>query len=281
MAADVRALFEAAPWRSVTEGEIAHTLKVPTMLKLEESKFYYWLGATFGRDGGAFVDLGSFIGGSTARLAGGIMAGGRGGTVHAYDRFTAGAAVKRNVLYPAGIPRFAGNDILELSKDLLSPFAPHVVHHPGDINEQVWEGPPIDVVVHDASKTRVSADRQAAIFWPYLEAGRSIISQQDIVHSGHPWVAIQMELWADHFEPLAFVRGSTIPYLCVKVPSAADLGTRLTAALSTEEELALLRQAGERLGHLAPKVRKVLATAVDTLAANPDVDVAWKMTSNR
>ncbi|MEM9436931.1 MAG: hypothetical protein AAGA15_07810 [Pseudomonadota bacterium] len=277
MAADVRALFEVAPWRELTEGEIAHTLQVPTMLKLEESKFYYWLGATFGREGGAFVDLGSFIGGSTARLAGGIMAGGRGGTVHAYDRFTAGAAVKRNVLYPAGIPRFAGKDILGLSKELLAPFAPHVVHHPGDINEQVWDGAPIDVVVHDASKTRVSADRQAAIFWPHLEAGRSIISQQDIVHSGHPWVAIQMELWADHFEPLAFVRGSTIPYLCVKVPSAEDLASRLTAALSTEEELALLAQARERLSPLAPKVGKVLSTSIETLAANPDVKVAWQM----
>ena len=282
MSSELKSLFDAAPWRTLSRRDIGHTLKVPTMLHMEESKFYFWMAGMFASDGGTIVDLGSFVGGSTARLAGGLMAGkdagGASGTVHAYDRFTAGEKTKRNVLYPAGIPEFEGNDILQMSKDLLAPFVPHVVHHPGDIDEGIWDGGPIDILVHDASKTRVSADRHAAIFWPHLKAGSSILSQQDLVHAGHPWVAIQMELWADHFEPLAFVRQGTIAFLCTKTPSPADLAERSVSRMTPVEELVYLAKARARYGPLAPRVDRELRRAEEVLAENPRAGVAWQLT---
>ncbi|MEM1237805.1 MAG: class I SAM-dependent methyltransferase [Pseudomonadota bacterium] len=240
------------------------------MLHRDESKFYFWLGAAFGAGGGVIVDLGSFVGGSTARLAGGMIAGNidgtTGGVVHAFDRFTAAPKAKRKVLYSAGIPQFEGDSILALSQQLLAPFAPHVVFHPGDINQARWDSTPIDVLIHDASKTRASADRHAAIFWPHLKPGASIVLQQDMIHSRFPWLAVQMELWADHFEPLTFVRNGTIAFLCVKRPTDQDLRDRAISGLSYAEDFDLMHRARQRLAPLSRRIDRQLSLALDALA---------------
>ena len=273
----VTAVFDGRPWRALVQDDIEHVLHVPSMLAWEETKFYYWLAQTFATDDGAIVDLGSFIGGSTARLAGGVMAAGAKARVHAFDRFTVDEHIKEKLLYAQGVAPFEGRDMLPVSKALLEPFGDHVVHHPGDIEDSGWTGPKIDILTHDASKSRVSMDRQAEIFWPHLVAGRSIIVQQDFLHKIQPWVPVQMEIWADHFEPLAFVRGSSVAFLCTKVPSPDLLAIRRVANLPHDEQVQMLEASRRRLGSLAPKVKADLGAARDILKINPGVDAPWKM----
>ncbi|WP_186827085.1 class I SAM-dependent methyltransferase [Shimia ponticola] len=247
------------------------------MLAWEETQFYYWLGQTFSSVDGVFVDLGCFVGGSTARFAGGIQDAGHASVVHAFDRFTVNEKIKKAVLYESGIAPFEGRDMLPLSKDLLAPFADHVVHHQGDITEAQWNGAPIDVLAHDASKSRKSMDAQAEIFWPYFRTGRTIMVQQDYLHTVQPWIPVQMELWADHFEPLAFIRGSSLAFLCTKTPAASVLEERRVANLDHADQVSLIKKARDRMAAFGKPVAKKLDIATQLLEENPGVEQPWKL----
>lgn len=73
--------FAARPWAKVTDSDLAPGLAVPSMLQLEESQLYHWLGRHVPGDG-ATVDLGAYAGGSAARLSG-LALSGQGYHLHA------------------------------------------------------------------------------------------------------------------------------------------------------------------------------------------------------
>jgi len=271
------ALFKDRPWRKLSEADLGQVTRVPSMLADEEPKFYFWLGQTFSSLDGVFVDLGCFVGGSTARFAGGIQSAGHQSIVHAFDRFTVNEKIKKAVLYENGIEPFEGRDMLPLSKELLAPFADHVVHHQGDITEAKWNGAPIDVLAHDASKSRKSMDAQAEIFWPYFRTGRTILVQQDYLHTVQPWIPVQMELWSDHFEPLAFIRGSSMVFLCTRVPSAALLEERRVSDLDDAQQVDLIKKARARMAPFGEIVAKKLDIATRLLEEHPGVEQPWKL----
>ena len=277
MVNDRAALFQGQPWRNLRDEDLVQVTAVPSMLAGEETKFYYWLGQNCASDDGAFVDLGCFVGGSAARFAGGIMDAGKSAVVHAYDRFTVNEKIKKAVLYSNGVRPFEGRDMLPLSKELLAPFGKHVEHHPGDITDATWDGTPIDVLAHDASKSRKSMDAQAAIFWPHFRLGQTILVQQDYLHTVQPWVPVQMELWADHFEPLAFIRGSSIAFVCTKVPTPEELEARRVAKLEHDEQVDLIHKAASRMAHFGDTVIEKLGVATKLLVENPGVEQPWKL----
>ena len=216
-------LFAETPWRRVPKSAFGPADAVPTMLSPMERKFYLWLAEHWAAGVGAIVDLGSFVGGSTACLAQGRARAGGRQPVHAFDRFRASEGVKENLLYPAGLARFDGTDILDLSRDLLSPFTPPVIPHKGEIEDQAWSDGPIEILCIDAAKTAASADRIAEIFFPHLMPGRSVVVQQDFLHWKVPWVPAQMEWLSAFFRPVAVVPRDTVAYLCTARPSADAL----------------------------------------------------------
>ena len=184
------------------------------MLSRMERRLYLWLAESWATGAGAIVDLGSFVGGSTACLAQGRARRGGVEDVHAFDRFRASETVKANILYDAGLPRFPGEDILPLSQELLAPFDPSVRFWKGEIEAQVWTGDPIGILAVDAAKTASAADRIAEKFFPHLIPGQSVLVQQDFLHWKVPWVPVQMEWMADCFRPVAVVPRDTVVYLC-------------------------------------------------------------------
>ena len=66
--------MSSRPWRTVTEEDLGHALGVPSMLNREEAQFYFWLAQRMAHVPGSMVDLGCFVGGSTAYLAQGAFA---------------------------------------------------------------------------------------------------------------------------------------------------------------------------------------------------------------
>lgn len=270
---EIAGKFRRREWNDLLDADLAPAAHVPTMLSDEECKLYVWLGQHWGVKDQAIVDLGSFIGGSTARLAAGAK--GSGAQIHAYDRFTANEPTKRGQLYNKGIAPFEGDDILELSKELLAAFAPDVHHHKGELAKATWDGTPISILTLDASKDPSKMDIMADTFFPSLVAGQSVIVQQDFLHWRQPWVPAQMELWHDHFLPLATVPEDTVVFLCTKTPSAADLETRRVGPTSDEELLELIKQARRRYQSFLPRER--LDRAIKAVRKNPGVRIAWQM----
>ena len=140
-------IFARAPWTHVAKTALAATHSVPTMLGPQEQQFYYWLTSVWARGDGAVVDLGCCAGGSTARLAAGAADSGLNTRIAAYDRFTAAEPLKQTLLYANGIETFAGNDLLPLAERLLSPWSDRIDLIPGEIEDNAWDGGPIELSI--------------------------------------------------------------------------------------------------------------------------------------
>lgn len=181
---------------ALTDADLAG-VGVPTVLSPDERRLYFWLARDWACGAGALVDLGCFVGGSTALLAEGQRRAGRAAPVHGHDAFTVSERFKAQFLYPAGVPAFAGADMLPVARQLLHPWAGTVRLHPGRIEDQVRDGVPIEIRAMDASNTAGTADAMAAAFLPALVPGRGIVIQQDFLHWRQPWVAAQMALLGD------------------------------------------------------------------------------------
>lgn len=261
-------------WMSAELEVPAEASAVPTMLSEEECRLLFWLARDHVTGQGALVDLGCFAGGSTARLAAGVVASQHQATVHAFDHFTIQDGQKRKYLYPAGVRPFVGNSMIGAVKQLLRRWQQTIRLHPGEITEKTWESGPIEVLFIDAGKTPAAADHIARAFMPSLIAGCSVVIQQDYQHWRQPWLVAQMERLSECFEPAGACESGTVLFLCTRVPDDEDLERSRVTDLSDAELIDLLRRAATRFP--APVKRK-LARAILGIRDNPGVRVPPKM----
>lgn len=266
--------FNARPWDNVAVP--ADAAAVPTMLTEEEGALLHWLARDYATGAGAVVDLGCFAGGSTARLASGVAAAGRTAEVHAFDHFTLTEEQKDRYLYPAGIARFRGKDMLPAVKQFMAPWQQIVTFHRGDITKTTWTGGPIEILFIDASKTPNTADRIAQIFMPHLIPGRSIIVQQDYLHWRQPWVPAQMELFGDCFELVGWCAKNTVIFRTTCSVTAKDLTAARTEGLSDADLTTLI---GQAMGRFPNRPQRAdLARAIMGIEDNPGTREPHRMT---
>jgi len=275
MPLDDPSVFSRAPWMALDDMAFGASAQVPTMLRPAERRLYLWLTSEWARGAGAVVDLGCFVGGSTAILAEGLRRAGLPGPVHAYDAFRISETAKARHLYARGIAPFEGQDMLPLAREFLAPWADLVRLHPGRIEAQAWEDGPIEILALDASKTAGTMDRMAESFLPALIPGRSVIVQQDFLHWKQPWVAVQMSRMLDWFRPLARAPRDSVAFLCTREIDAEALAAGQAAELSDAEmveDLVRLREAMRGLG-----VGKGLKELVAAVELNPGIRAAAEM----
>lgn len=229
----IPAEFAEQPWRNVSNKALLPAQSVPTMLHPQEQKLYYWLTRNGIGRAGAVVDLGCFVGGSTARLAQGLADAGGNAIIHAFDRFTADPKTKQTFLYDRGVPAFDGENMLPVAQRLLAPWQDHIRLHVGEIQDIGWNPAdgPIALMLLDACKRTEWTDYTAETFYPHLIAGQSVISHQDFLQWNQFWLPPHMLLMADYFEPLAFVRGTSLLFRCTRTPSPDDLRALRVAGL--------------------------------------------------
>lgn len=267
--------FLNAPWKTAEIQGFDAARAVPTMLAAEEQALYAWLTAHWMQDIGAVVDLGCFVGGSTARLAAGLAAGARKAHLHAFDKFTCDEDLKRSMLYPAGIAPFEGRETLSLVRDLLTPWQDRITLHPGQIEQQHWDKGPIELLVMDASKRIDTMDQMGRTFFPSLIPGQSLVIQQDYLQWRQPWVPVQMEAMSDWFTPIAHVPNDTVVFLNTVQIDDAALEAGRVEAMSENRKLSLLRAAkkrGDKVGY-----GKHLRPSIQALKANPGVVAAFDL----
>ena len=274
--------FADAPWNGVDAAVLGPAGAIPTMLRWQEQQLYYWLTRHQIGGPGAVVDLGVFVGGSTARLAQGMADAAQDGaaktrTIHAFDRFTADDQAKHRNLYPQGIAEFDGADILPLATALLSPWAGHIRLHRGEIQDAAWD--PADgkiaLLMLDACKRPAWTDRMGEIFYPQLIAGQSVINHQDFLHWKQPWLVAHMAVMADFFTPLAFVPGTSMLYRCTRVPTLADLAVRRVADLDDAQLIAAIRDTKRRFRGWGIGGR--LDRMIDSVKLNEGERRQWEM----
>lgn len=267
--------FDAAPWQSVDPEKFGDAEIVPTMLSREEQQLYYWLTSTWTQDIGCIVDLGCFVGGSTARLAVGQAETSKQNWIHAYDHFQADERAKAAFLYRNGIPEFKGESTYWLARELLTTWDDHVTLHRGDIRDKTWDSGNIELLVIDAAKSDDSIDHIAETFFPHLIPGQSLVIQQDYYHWRLPWIPAQMQRMNNWFKPVAYCPNDTVVFLNTKQIDTRALAAGNISKLSDAEIIASLKRTNWRgiPWHKAYRIRKMIRV----LAANPGVRVGHEM----
>lgn len=245
------------------------------MLNNAESRLYHWLGqraAGFG----AVVDLGTFAGGSAARLLSGLALSGRAYHLHAYDFYTASGHARERFVPGAVADTVTGKaDIYGMAQAHLAPWAPHVSLHRGDIAEAVWDGGPIAVLVIDAAKRAVTADHIARTFMPHLVAGQSVVVQQDLLQDGLPWLPAQMVALSDYFVPLTKIAPDNVVFLCTQVPGAAALAAADTLEASDDDLIERIERCADWLAEFAGYGR--FRAQIGRLRAHPGARIEWQL----
>jgi len=272
---EIEALFAQAPWNLGENRAEERQIDVPSMLAPEELRLYHWAARHWARGDGDLVDLGTFAGGSTARLAHGVAGRGGQSRVHAYDRFTADEGTKKKTLYARGVPEFEGNDLLPLAQEFLAPWAPNVVFHQGQIQDLGWSGGPIEVLALDAGKNAHTLDQIVRPFYPSLIPGRSILLQQDFLHFAQPWLVSQMVRMSECFRPVGFARNHTLVFLCTAPVTDAVLKAGAVANLTDEEMLSDIATMQERVSDWGMDNHFEYIAAC--LEASPGARISWKM----
>lgn len=244
-------------------------LAVPSMLSYEERALLHWAAREGFGANGALVDAGCFLGGSTLALGFGLaQARSRPAPirtdvrVHSYDLFKVGMEWER-IYFPPEFPFAVGASTLELYEGHIAPVRELVEIHSGDIANSTWPGEPIATLFVDIAKTYATSDAVLERFFPFVVAD-TVLVEQDLVHHGHPWRAIAMELLGEYLEYCGHVAYSSAVYR-VKAPIPPGvLPTRILERLSADEALALVDRCARRVGE--PMAGQLLLAGAHCLA---------------
>lgn len=204
-------------------------LRVPTMLVERELNYLHWLGAAI-TGAGRVVELGCFLGGSTAALVEGM----KQSAVHhkpvlIYDAFEAPNDeaitnswwMKQFALAPGENFRSRYESLHKNRLDRLTIregwLPPDIA--PEDELKLYPEQEPIELLFIDAAKTWNVHRTILRTFGRHLKPG-SLIVQQDFVEMMVPWLPLHMWQLRDAFEPLDIVRSTpTVAFRCIADPT--------------------------------------------------------------
>ena len=222
---------------------------LPSMLSYEERALLHWAAREGFRTPGATVDLGCYLGGSTLPLALGLAERDPDQQLrlHSYDLFLISGEWERQ--YFSADQHFeVGSSLFPLFERNIAAVRDRVIVHQGDVHAEHWDGAGISTLFIDIAKSWGTHDHVVREFFPSLMPD-SLVIQQDLVHFGHPWCAIAMELLADHFEFLGHVWFGSAVYRTLGRPiPVEELPTDLLSRLSADEALALVDRCAERVG---------------------------------
>jgi hypothetical protein len=166
--------------------------------------------------------------------------------IHSFDIFQVGAERER-VYFDESFPFEVGASTRDLYERNIAPVRDSVIVHAGDINQLAAWDEKISLLFIDIAKSWTTNDSVTSRFFPCLQPG-AIVIQQDLVHFGHPWIALTMELLSDHFEYVGFIPFGSAVYR-VTTPIRPDkIPSHILSRLSADETLRLINRCAGRIG---------------------------------
>lgn len=166
------------------------------MLSTEEKQYLTWLTAEAYEGWGAIIDLGPWLGSSSAALAEGLVEGGHQASVHSYDLFRWEEYMNGS----ADLDLEVGADFQDQFRLYTEPWKDRIKAHKGDLHATTWGGGPIEILFVDAAKSWSLLEAILDIFGSSLEPGRSRVVLQDHRHFHHAFLPLvfdgQPDLWS-------------------------------------------------------------------------------------
>ena len=265
--------IRSRPWNSRRFALPGWTRNYPTMLTQEEMRMLAWV-AEETPVAGAIIDLGAFLGGSSASLALGAAKATPPKRVHSYDRFRLDEKVKFQFLYRKGHGFAEGEDALPIFHRFTKPVAAAIEAHPGDVIEARWDGSPIAVLFVDLSKTKAINDHLLATFFPALVPG-SIIVQQDFLFFRNPWLYPTMQKLEGAVEMLAHTDQNSVIFGVHRTPSPQELTACTAKRTSYDETVAAIRHFRAKFTDV--RQTEMIDALLASLEAAPQADKAWQL----
>jgi hypothetical protein len=188
-----------------------------------EREYYYDL-AKWAAGNGAIVELGAWMGASTAYIAAGIRDSGAKRKAHVYDHFKSkpGHIQKVKAFYDkVGLDKAPVGPCLETFKENLGPLMQFVEPHPGSIEQMQWGDEPIALLITDAPKRVPAISSVLTKLRNALRPG-AIMAWQDFCHFPSYEIPACLYRLREHLEFVeAVVPGTTLVFR-VKSQWSAD-----------------------------------------------------------
>lgn len=230
---------------------------VPGMIKPSEARYLYWLASTCHSGRGSIVELGSFLGKSALHLAAGLRAGGRGGTLHCFDRFRWDEEHAAKV--DLGLP--FGADYRAYFEANLRGVCDDVRAHACELGELEWRDGPVEILFVDAPKKLRELLVVFDVFAPHLEPDTAWLVFQDFAHAPSYAVPLSIAGLAERVELAHVVAGGSTATFRLRAPLPRGDDARRALDFRTwspERIVAALDGLAERIDVLDVR-RKLLA----------------------
>ncbi len=211
------------------------------MLSHEEKQYLTWLTSTAYDGWGSVIDLGPWLGSSSAALAEGLARSGSPGPVHSYDLFRWESYMGDTADF--GLP--VGADFIEIFDRNVEPWGSRIEAHKADLLRARWEGGPIEILFVDAAKSWTLLAAILETFGKDLVAGRSRVVLQDFRHFHHVFLPLVFGGRTQDWERLESVDvGTTVTYRPKPPPSERSAAVRLVgeAEYGFEETVEILER---------------------------------------
>lgn len=189
-------------------------LNIPAMTTEAERECYYRL-AKEGASLGAIVELGAWMGASTAYIAAGVRDSGVETKVQVYDKFQSKPGHIRKVkefYSKRGIDKAPIGPCMMTFRENLGTLFEYVEPHQGQIERLKWTGGPISVLITDAPKRVPQISAVLTEFRKALQPG-AIMAWQDFCHFPSYEIPACLYRIREHIEFVeAIVPGTTLVF---------------------------------------------------------------------
>lgn len=192
-----------------------------------ERDLYYRL-VREGVGNGAIVELGAWLGASTASIAAAIRDSGVSAKAHVYDKFQSRPGHERKVqaFYAAQGREPATGPSLDQFKANLGPLLDYVEVHKGQIEDMKWNGEPIAVLICDAPKRVPAVSAVLTTLREPLVPG-AIMAWQDFCHFPSYEIPACLYRLREHLEFVeAVVPGTTLAFRVRSQWGAEEVASR-------------------------------------------------------
>lgn len=153
---------------------------IPTMISQQEQRFLYFIANKFYQEYGDIVEVGTWLGGSSACLAQGLKDRGSARKLTCYDNYVWTKSYEQK---SKGIRLQEGEDFHPIFKKLINDKYDNVNSIKTQIKDLRWSGGPIEILFIDAPKNKYDMQLVIECFFSYLVPGFSTVIFQDFFYS--------------------------------------------------------------------------------------------------
>jgi hypothetical protein len=234
---------------------------------MTERAYFKWHAQEEVSGTGAVIDLGTWLGSTTAAMAMGLAANpkpsARGAVIHAYDQFLWDPRFDHHSPPTRFGPYGEGDSFRPEFEHVVSRWRERIIVHEGDLLQETWTNGAIELLLVDAMKSWELATHIVRHFYPALLAEHGYLIHQDFSHCFTPWVPLTSYRLLSYLEPVTDIpRSESLVFRVIQPMPSSEL--KLDRSSFDEQEVD--RAFDHWLGVAIPEKHSGLLTARILLA---------------